>query len=166
MAEDNENIEPVIITHRFNASRELVFRMWSKPEYLERWYAPRQCRLRIHDFDFRVGGRIRTTISGPDGSECHCAGVFREIVPPQRIVYTMYFCDEECRLVPPQAVGMDAQWPDETVVTVTFEEDPAEHTLMTLHQTVPETLARSTGAYAGWIEMFDRLEENLEVAGQ
>ena len=163
MSQENDGNQPVVVTRRFDASPELVFRMWTKPEYLRRWFAPRRCALQIHHFDFRVGGRFRTTIADPDGNECRCAGVFKEIHAPERIVFTMYFSDDEFQLVSPQALGMDPQWPDESLVTITFEEAEEGQTLMTLSQTVPEALAKRTGAYAGWVEMFDRLEENLEA---
>jgi len=150
----------VTITRTFDAPRELVFRMWTQPEFLERWYAPRRCQLEILSFDFRPGGALRFRILEPDGSGCLCAGLFTEIIAPERIVYRLFFSDEQGRFVTARSIGADAEWPDETTVTVTFVEH-GQRTTMTLHQTVPESVAKRTGAYPSWLEMFDRLSETL-----
>jgi uncharacterized protein YndB with AHSA1/START domain len=150
----------VTITRTFDAPRELVFRMWTQPEFLQRWYAPRRCRLEILRFDFRKGGDFRYRILEPDGSGCLCSGVFTEIVAPERIAYRLFFSDEQGNFVTAKSVGADPEWPDETSVTVTFTAGDRGTTL-TLHQTVPESVAKRTGAYPSWIEMLDRLSELL-----
>jgi uncharacterized protein YndB with AHSA1/START domain len=150
----------VTITRTLEAPRDLVFRMWGSAEFLTRWYAPRRCRLEVLHFDFRQGGEFRYRIVEPDGSGCLCSSVFTEIVVPERIVYTMGFSDEQGRFVTAQSVGADPDWPDRTTVTVTFVEDGGR-TTMTLHQTVPESVAKRTGAYPSWVEMLERLAEEV-----
>jgi uncharacterized protein YndB with AHSA1/START domain len=159
----NSGARLVSITRVLDAPRELVFRMWTQPEFLRRWYAPRRCQLEILGFDFRPGGTFRYRILEPDGSGCLCAGVFTEIVAPERIVYRLFFCDEQGDFVTARSVGADTEWPDETTVTVTFVEHE-QRTTMTLHQTVPESVAKRTGAYPSWIEMLERLSEALPRA--
>ena len=153
----------VTITRSFDAPRELVFRMWTQPDFLKRWYAPRRCQLEILSFDFRPGGAFRFRISEPDGTGCLCTGLFTEIIAPERIVYRLFFSDEQGRFVTARSVGADAEWPDETTVTVTFVEHE-QRTTMTLHQTVPESVAKRTGAYPSWVEMLERLSEALSSA--
>jgi uncharacterized protein YndB with AHSA1/START domain len=150
----------VTITRRIDAPRELVFRMWADPKLLARWYAPRRCKIEVLAFDFRVGGTFRHRIREPDGTGCLCAAVFEEIVAPERIVYSLFFCNERGEFVAARDTGADADWPDRTTVTVTFTED-AGTTTLTLHQTVPESVAKRTGAYPSWIEMLERLAEQL-----
>ena len=150
----------VTITRTFEAPRELVFRMWSSPEFLTRWYAPRRCRLEVLHFDFREGGEFRYRIREPDGSGCLCSSIFTQIAAPERIVYTLCFSDEQGRFVTAKSVGADADWPDRTTVTVTFVEENGR-TTMTIHQTVPESVAKRTGAYPSWVEMLERLSEEL-----
>ena len=72
----------------------------------------------------------------------------------------MAVADEGGNLIEPTEAGMDPGWPRETVVTVTFSEQ-AGKTRLTLHQTVSEALARQTGAYPSWLQMFDRLDSEL-----
>jgi len=159
MRDDVDN-RLVTITRTLDAPRELVFRMWTRPELLTRWYAPRRCRLEVLHFDFRENGEFRYRILEPDGSGCLCSAIFTKIVPSERIVYTMCFADEQGRFVTAKSVGADPDWPDRTVVTVTFVEKDGR-TTMTLHQTVPESVAKRTGAYPSWLEMLDRLSEEL-----
>lgn len=150
----------VVITRSFDAPRELVFRAWTDPEQLTRWYAPTGCTIRFVAIDPRPGGAFHSCLRTPDGYECWCKGIYLEIVEPERIVYTLAVTDEHGASVEPSAVGMDPAWPRETVVTVTFSE-LGGGTKLTLHQTAPESLARRTGAHPSWIEMMDRLAENL-----
>lgn len=133
----------VEIERVIGAPRELVFRLWTKPEYLLRWFAPQRCTLEAHSFDFRVGGEFRATIREPDGSCCESVTTYVAIVPGEKLVYRI-------------RALRHSEWPEETTVTVTFA-DHAGGTLIRLHQTVPEALAKRTGAYPSWLEMFDRL---------
>lgn len=150
----------VVITRVFDAPRELVFRAWSNPEQLMRWFAPRGCTLHISKMDFRPGGSLMTCISNPSFGDCWCKSVYHEIVEPERIVCSMAIVDAEGSSVKPEAVGHDPKWPGETTLTVTFAEDHGK-TKLTLHQTVSESLAKRTGAYPSWIQMLDRLTEQL-----
>lgn len=157
---DDVDSRLVTITRTLDAPRDLVFRMWSNPELLTRWYAPRRCRLEVLHFDFREDGEFRFRIREPDGSGCLCSAIFTQIAEPERIVYTMCFSDEQGRFVPASSVGADPDWPDRTTVTVTFVEENGR-TTMTLHQTVPESVAKRTGAYPSWVEMLERLSEEV-----
>jgi uncharacterized protein YndB with AHSA1/START domain len=151
------------ITRVFDAPRELVFRAWTDREHLLRWHAPRGCSLVIRELDFRPGGVFHYAIQIADGRECWCKGVYREIVEPERIVYTLARTDESGGDVDPRAVGMHPEWPAVTVVTLTFE-DLGGKTRLTLDQTVSEALARQTGAHPSWLQMLDRLAEDLAAA--
>ena len=153
----------VLITRVFDAPRELVFKAWTDPEHLVRWYAPRGCTIYFRELDIRPGGAFHSSIRTPDGHDCWCKGVYREIVAPERIVYTLAVADAEGNLVGPTDVGMDPDWPRETILTVTFAEHQGK-TELTLHQTVAESLAKRTGAHPSWIEMLDRLAEMLAEA--
>lgn len=153
----------VLITRVFDAPRELVFKAWTDPEHLMRWSAPKGCTLRIHSFDFRPGGRFHHCLGIPSGHDCWCMGVYQEIVAPERIVYSIAMSDENGNPAESADAGKDLDWPAETIVTVTFAELGGK-TKLTLHQTVSEELAKRTGAYPSWLEMLDRLAEDLAQA--
>ncbi len=157
--EDNE----VCIMRIFKAPPALVFEAWSQPDHLVQWYAPRGCSITIYDFDFRTGGVFKHAINNPAVRNCLCMGRFLAIRKPNRIVYTLSFCDETGQFKSPKDYGMENGWPDETVVTVELEEYGHNLTKLTLHQTVSESLARKTGAYPSWILMLERLEGVLKA---
>jgi len=86
--------------------------------------------------------------------------VYREIVEPERIVYTDSFADEKGNPVPASHYGMTGEWPLETLVTVTFEEHDGK-TKMTLRHVGMPSGEMSDMAGAGWNESFDKLAESL-----
>lgn len=162
-AEGDATAREVVITREFDAPRELVFRAWTHPEQLRRWYAPDGCAIHFKRIDVRPGGMFHSCVRTPDGHDCWCTGVYREIVAPERIVYTLTIADEQGNAVGPTDVGMDPNWPRETTVTVTLAERDGRTTL-TLRQTVPESLAKRTGAYPSWIQMLNRLADELAAS--
>lgn len=155
--------EEVLITRVFDAPRDLVFNAWTDPEHLMRWYAPHGCTIDFRQLDPRPGGVFHSCIHTPTGHDCWCKGVYREVVAPERIVFTMAVADENGNPVEPVDAGMDPSWPRETVVTVTLA-DLGGRTKLTLHQTVSEALAKRTGAHPSWLQMLDRLAEDLAKA--
>jgi len=150
----------VLIERIFDAPRELVFKAWTDPECLIRWYAPRGCTIYFSKLDIRPGGEFHSCIQNPKFGDCWCKGAYSQIVVPERIVFSMVMADEKGNTVEPAVVGHDPHWPRETTVTVTFA-DHKGRTKLVLRQTVLASLAAKTGALPGWIEMLDRLAEDL-----
>src|SRR5260221_14208184 len=72
----------------FDAPRELVWKAWTRPEYFRRWYGCSTVSLAVCEIDLRVGGAYRYVMRGADGAEFAISGIYREVVPPQRLVYT------------------------------------------------------------------------------
>jgi uncharacterized protein YndB with AHSA1/START domain len=82
----------IAMTRVFDAPRSLVFDAWTKPELLKRWLGVRDgWELAVCEIDLRVGGTYRFVWRGPDGAEMGMGGVYREIVPPERLVSTEKF---------------------------------------------------------------------------
>lgn len=107
-----------VIRRTFDAPARLLFEAYSKPEHLLRWFGPEGYPLTLCEVDFRVGGRYRFAMTGPDGVQMQpFGGEYLEIVPNERIVYSDRF---------------EAPDAEETIVTVTFEEVDGRTTL-TLH---------------------------------
>jgi uncharacterized protein YndB with AHSA1/START domain len=151
----------VVITRVFDAPREAVFRAWTDPEQLGRWFAPRGCTVEFRTLELRESGEFHSCMRSPNGHTCCCKGVYRELAAPERIVFTMAVADEDGAAIDPAEAGMDPQWPRETTVTVTLIE-VGEGTRLTLHQAVEASIAERTEALACWQEMFDRLGEELD----
>ena len=84
MGEDRE----LSITRVFDAPRELVFQAWSDPKHVMSWWGPRGFTMMSWTMDFRPGGAWRGCIRSPEGLDYWSQGVYREIVPPERLVFT------------------------------------------------------------------------------
>ncbi len=77
-----------VITHEFNAPRQLVYQALTQPEHVKNWYGPRSMTMVSCEIDLRVGGTWRFVTRAPDGSEHAFSGEYREIVPLEKIVNT------------------------------------------------------------------------------
>ena len=80
--------EQILITREFDAPKHLVYRAWTTPELVKRWWSGHQGAMTIAEIDLRVGGRWRYVMVADGGHEVAFHGEYREIVPNQRIVNT------------------------------------------------------------------------------
>ena len=131
----------LIITRVFDAPRALVFEAWTKSEHLVNWFCPNGFTLPVCEIDFRVGGIFRICMRASDGNEHYAQGAYREIVAPERIVWSNSFED-----VPGS----------EIVTSVTFA-DHAGKTKLTVHQTYSFESDSTRGAPQGWTETLEHL---------
>src|SRR5262249_60935331 len=82
----------IVMTRTFDAPRELVFEAWTRPDLVKRWlYGPEEWKLAVCDIDLRVGGALRFVWRHTDGRSMGMGGVYREIAPPDRLVFTQLF---------------------------------------------------------------------------
>ena len=80
--------EQILITREFDAPRHLVYRAWTTPELVKRWWHAKRGTMTVAEIDLRVGGRWRYVMVADGGFEVGFHGEFREIVPNERIVST------------------------------------------------------------------------------
>jgi uncharacterized protein YndB with AHSA1/START domain len=111
--------------------------------------------------DLRVGGKYLNCMRSPEGKDYWSTGVFREVLPPERLVFTDSFSDAEGNVVPAAHYGLSMDFPPEMLVTVTFEEYNGKTKLTLRHVGIPAG-AESKGAQQGWNESLDKLAESLE----
>jgi uncharacterized protein YndB with AHSA1/START domain len=156
MAAKQEPVKPVkelTFTRMLDAPRELVFRAWTDPAHLARWWGPRGFTNPVCQLDARPGGTIRIDMLGPDGRYFLMGGEYREIVPPERLVFTI------------TAVRNAGGEPElVNVNTVTFE--PADgKTRLTFRTQVlkagPGSEEFMAGMEEGWSQTLDRLGEEI-----
>jgi uncharacterized protein YndB with AHSA1/START domain len=78
-----------VVTRLFDAPRALVFEAWTKAEHVARWWDPSGVPLAVCEIDLRPSGAFRWVNRAPDGGEGHSfAGIYREITPPEKLVFT------------------------------------------------------------------------------
>jgi uncharacterized protein YndB with AHSA1/START domain len=80
--------DQILITREFDAPRHLVYRAWTTPELVKRWWNAKRGEVTVADIDLRVGGMWRYVMIADGGMEVAFHGEFREIVPDERIVST------------------------------------------------------------------------------
>lgn len=145
----------IVITRRFDAPRELVFRAWTDPRHIRQWWGPQGFSSDGCEIDLRPGGTFRLEMLGPDGVLYPCEGRFREVVVPERLVYEgPAACTSAC----------GAGIPPRSVMTVTFA-TIAQGTELTIHTVfLSETdreAAAAAGVIPGWESTFERLDALL-----
>src|SRR5579862_4597024 len=89
----------VTLTRIFDAPRELVFEAWTNPVHLQRWWGPHHFTNPVCEVDPKVGGAWKIVMRGPAGMEHTSQGVYREIVPPERLVFTNNALDKDGKLL-------------------------------------------------------------------
>lgn len=153
-----------ILTRHFDAPRALLWQCWMDPSHLARWWGPRFVTCPVCDIDPRVGGRFRIVMRDGQGNDYPMTGIFREIVPLERIVKeddTSGHSPEWHDLVDPDRQGQ-GQRSIPMVTTVTFA-DEAGGTRLTVATTFPSTRIRDgfarAGMAQGWGASLDKLAE-------
>ena len=152
----------IVLQRTFAASREKVWRAWTEPALLARWWSPSSMTPVIRALDLRPGGVFHYGMRDAEGKTTWGIATYREIVAPARIVYVDSFADEHGRLAHPSAYGMSDSHPVESLVTITFEETVGG-TLVTLRHEIPATTTERAGAVEGWSEMLKRMAATVEA---
>lgn len=126
-----------------------------------KWWGPKEFTSPACKIDFRVGGKYLFCMRSPDGKDYWSTGVYKEIIVPERIVYTDSFADEHGNVVPAAHYGMGDDFPLENIVTVTFEEQNGKTKMTLKHEGIPAgEMLKLTGM--GWNGSFDKLAESLK----
>jgi len=150
----------LVITHVFKAPREQVWKAWTNPGIMIRWWGPKSYTSPAFKIDLRVGGTYVGCMRTPQGKDIWSTGTYRKIVPQERLVFTDSFADEHGNAVPASYYGMTGNWPPELLVTVIFEEQ-GDGTRMTLrHAGIPTDRLREL-TEVGWKESFHKLARVL-----
>ena len=89
MSHDNE----LSMTRHLNAPRNAVWRCWTEAELLKQWYCPKPWQVTQAEIDLRPGGRMNAVMEGPSGEKNHTKGVFLEIIPKERLIFTDAFTE-------------------------------------------------------------------------
>lgn len=152
--------QPLVIARSFGAPRERVWKAWTDPDDVKRWWGPKGFTAPVCKIDLRVGGTYLNCMRSPEGQDFWSTGTYREIVAPVRLVCTDSFADEKGNIVPATHYDMSGDWPLSLLITVTFEEQGGKTLLTLRHDGLPAGEMR-TLCEAGWNESFDKLAASL-----
>jgi uncharacterized protein YndB with AHSA1/START domain len=154
----------IIITREFDAPRETVFKAWTDCDRLTRWWGPKGFTTPLCKIDLRPEGVFHNCMRSPEGRDYCGKGVYREIKEPERIIYTDFFVDEKGNPVPASHYGISPDWPQETLVTVTFAEHDGKTRLTLQHSVGAVPDSERDMCQQGWSEMLDKLAGHLAEA--
>jgi uncharacterized protein YndB with AHSA1/START domain len=147
MPDTQVSAQEITITRVLDAPRELVWKAWTDPDQVARWWGPPGVTTEKVTMDVRPGGMLRVTSVSEDGSEMTVTGVYREIVEPERLVF------EE---------PAEESWHEGAVSVLTLTDLGDGRTEMAVTATIRTTEDMRRLAEGGMKGSFDRLAELLE----
>lgn len=159
MTSDND----IVVTHVFDAPRDLVFKAFMDPDRIRRWWGPRDYTIIHCTIDPRPGGTFHYCMRSPEGTDFWGIATYRELVPGERIAFDDSFSDAEGNIVPAQHYGMTGNWPLKVPTTISLTEDAGRTTLTLRISRTPDNDAERELSKGGWVESFNRLNEYLSI---
>lgn len=148
-------IDGVLVLERtFHAPREAVFRAWTESGQFQKWWGPECFTNPVCEIDARFGGSIRVDMAAPDGTVYPMGGAFREIVAPEKVVFTTTAFPQE-----------DGSWWIENLNTVTLATEGSGTRLRLearILKCAPEAAGAIEGMPEGWKQSLVKLKALLE----
>ncbi|MGH9489277.1 MAG: SRPBCC family protein [Terriglobales bacterium] len=157
MANETVNeTERMIVTRVFDAPRELVWKAWTSPDYVQQWWGPKGFTSPFCKMDFRVGGKFLFCMRAPDGQEGWNGGEYHEIVPNEKIVFSMYFADAKGNRVEAAQLGIEHEAIPDARDVVLFEDLGNGRTKLTFIGNETMQNAMQTGQLEGTKQILDK----------
>jgi uncharacterized protein YndB with AHSA1/START domain len=169
---DNNRQKELIIERIFDVPRESVWKAWTDPDLIKKWWGPEGFSAPSIKVDLKIGGKYIFAMQGPKGSEwdkiMYSGGVYKEIIPNEKLVVTDYFSDEFGEKKNPADFGQDPNFPYENTVTVLFEEIEVGKTKLSIIYPMPESEAQKeamlkSGMKEGWQSSLNKLAESIKL---
>ena len=155
--------EDLVIKRIVDAPVALVWKAWTDPEYVKRWWGPKDYVSPTCKIDLRVGGKYIFAMRAPEyqgGQVSYTAGVYKEIVPLKRLEFTQGLSDEYGNEIDPALLGMPADFPK--VIRTTIEFKPkGEMTELTITEYQWPMSQMMVYSYAGMQQSIDKLGDSL-----
>ena len=142
-----------VLTRVFDAPRDLVWKCFTDEERMKHWWGPKGFTVIVSEMDFRVGGTYHYGMKAPDGSPMWGKFRYREIVPPEKMVFINSFSDEAGGIT---RHPLHMAWPLEMLTSFTFEELPGGKTKLT-------TSSRAFNATADEQKTFDTHHNSMRM---
>ena len=168
MADDMDNVrkEDLVVTRIIDAPIELVWKAWTDPEHVMRWWGPKYYTSPSCKIDFREGGKYVFCMRAPidqGGQDSFTAGVYKKIVPMERLEFTQGLSDKDGNKLDPAQVGLPPDFPKELHTSIVFKAKGGmtELTITEYDWTVGQMYVYSI---AGLHQSIDKLAESLAKA--
>jgi uncharacterized protein YndB with AHSA1/START domain len=156
---------PWVVSRMFDAPVEEVWRAFTDPERITRWWGPKDFTAPFAKMDLRVGGKYTMAMRGPDGKDYWSTGIYKEIIPHRKIVLIDSFADKDGNVVPATYYGMSSSFPLGMEITLTFEEFEGKTKFTLRYSDVGMMDEKDLEAMKqGWSESLDKLQDILGKA--
>ncbi len=120
-------VQPFIITREFNAPRDLMWKAWTEGDRFVQWFGPKGVRISLVKFDPRPGGTTHYRMEMPGGKEVWGKAVYREVVPPEKLVWINSFSDQQGGITRHPLTS--DRWPLQMLTVITFAENAGKTTV-------------------------------------
>lgn len=151
------DVQRMVVERIFDAPVELLWKAYTDPQYVQQWWGPNGFSSPSCRSDFRVGGTFLYCMRTPDGQDFYTAGQFHEIVPHEKIVYSMYFADAQGNQISPEQLGIEHEAIDGADDIVLFESLGDGRSKITMIGNEPMESARTSGQLEGAQQMLDKM---------
>jgi len=118
---------PFIISREFAVPRDLMWKVWTEREHFAQWFGPKGIKVTLVQFDLRPGGMTHYNMTTPDGKVMWGKAVYREVVPPTKLVWINSFSDKDAGITR-HPLSKDP-WPLQMLTVVTFAEQAGKTTV-------------------------------------
>ena len=152
-----DDVERMTVTRVFDAPRELVWKAWTDPQYVAKWWGPQGCTAPVVNMDFREGGKALLCMKMPDGQEFWNGVDYIEIVPMEKIVSSMYFSNAKGEKVDPSELGFEHEVVEGAYDVTLFEDLGDGKTKLTFIGNEPMKDAAESGQLEGWKQILDKV---------
>jgi uncharacterized protein YndB with AHSA1/START domain len=168
MTETKDNVikEDLVIKRIIDAPLEMVWKAWTEPEHVMRWWGPKNYTSPSCKIDLREGGRYIYCMRAPKeqgGQDSYTTGIYKKIIPMERLEFTQSLSDKDGNKIDPAQAGMPPDFPKElrTVIVFKAKGEMTELTITEYDWTVSQMYVYS---YAGMQQSLDKLAESLAKA--
>ncbi|MCQ6562806.1 SRPBCC family protein [Paenibacillus mendelii] len=159
----NPSTQEVVITRVFDFPVELVWKAWTNPSLVMQWWGPIQYTSPRCEIDFREGGKFLFCMRAPDsqgGQESYSAGVYKKIVPMERLEFNQYLADQDGSYIDPAQIGLPSDFPANVEFVIEFVAKGEQTELkITEYGWTPGEMVKY--AIMGMNQSLDKLAENI-----
>lgn len=154
------NERTIQISRVFDLPLKKVWQAWTEPEEFKKWWGPEGYSCPSCSIDLTEGGLYLSCMRSEEGDDFWSTGIFKEIIPFKKLVFTDNFADEKGKVIPASALKMPGKWPKELLITVFLEEENGKIRMNFIHEGVPIELQND--CTSGWQQSFGKLERNVK----
>lgn len=163
-ATTDTTIKDIVITRTLNAPVETVWKMWTDPKQVMRWWGPINYTSPYAKIDLREGGEYVFGMRAPKeqgGMDMYSGGIFKKIIPNQLIEFTQRLCDKEGQPIDPVTLNMPADFPKEIPTSLVFKPE-GNKTTITITEFGWKQGQMRNYSETGLTECIDKLEKLLQ----